>query len=69
MLGSALFLLLSTAQLCEASKQITVDVNRVQRKDLMSPLNKFGLNLTSSGEEMPKKQSLKGAMAIPIDLD
>lgn len=37
--------------------------------DVISPLNKFGLNLTSSEEEMPKKQNLKGGMAIPIDLN
>lgn len=69
MLRSALLLIIGTAQLCSSSKKITVDLNRVQRKDSISLNEKYGFNAQSSREPMSEKHNLKQTRVIPIDLN
>ena len=67
MLISSSLLLIGTAQLCSGS--ITVDVDRVYRKDAKSPYQKFRLTKTTSTGELPEKLKFNGTMPIPIDLN
>ena len=48
---------------------ITIDVDRAQRKVPMSPISKFGLNVSkSTADELPSHLKYNGMMPIPIDL-
>jgi hypothetical protein len=48
---------------------ITVDVQRVQRKDGISPFKKFGINEASTGNEKSENLKLQEMYPIPIDLN
>jgi hypothetical protein len=63
----SLMLFLGLARWCTASKQITVDVERIQTKSAKSPFEKFGLNKSSEVYELPDSIKLMNS-TIPVDL-
>ena len=67
LISSTLLLLIGTAHLCSGS--ITVDVDRVYRKDAKSPYQRFRLNKTTTSLELPEKLKFNGTLPIPIDLN
>jgi hypothetical protein len=64
----SLALFLGLAQWSSASKQITVDVERIQVKNAKRPIQMLGLNKISEVFELPDPIKLMGNTTFPIDL-